>query len=490
MIKSFLAIFIWVSIFLLSGTLGWSGVDLEDRFIDPDFDTSKSIFIDVKEASLINVLKIISQQTGLSFIASHDVEDKKITLYLNKVPLNQALQMVLDANDLAYQMQDDSNVFVVTQKEKTEKNKITKVYQLKYATVSSSKLNSTLAASGSSSTPGSGGLEEVLKDSLSKDGKVVQDPRTNSLIITDVPGQFESIDNTVARLDVPVPQILIEVEMIDVSKATGDQLGVTYGATPFAFVGGTKLTNWPFGPGGSNSDSLTGSPGVSTAGMTATLNYLATQTDAKTLARPRILTLNNETATIEISTDQAISLQSTTIGTSGNLNTASTTPERVTTGVILKVTPQANLLTREVTMAVAPKVIDVILSQVQPTGTSASQVYDPETRGSNSILKLKDGQTMAIGGLLRNQSSKNSSKLPFLGDLPFLGAAFRSSTVSKNERELIIFLTPHIIDDPEQSAFKGNSASIPAKAALDIQDADDRVREINNSLNAYDMKKD
>jgi len=200
--------------------------------------------------------------------------------------------------------------------------------------------------------------------------------------------------------------------------------------------------------------------------------------------------LNNETATIEISTDQAISLQSTTIGTSGNLNTASTTPERVTTGVILKVTPQANLLTREVTMAVAPKVIDVILSQVQPTGTSASQVYDPETRGSNSILKLKDGQTMAIGGLLRNQSSKNSSKLPFLGDLPFLGAAFRSSTVSKNERELIIFLTPHIIDDPEQSAFKGNSASIPAKAALDIQDADDRVREINNSLNAYDMKKD
>ena len=97
---------------------------------------------------------------------------------------------------------------------------------------------------------------------------------------------------------------------------------------------------------------------------------------------------------------------------------------------------------------------------------------------------------MAIGGLLRNQNSNNSSKLPFLGDLPFIGAAFRSNTVSKNERELIIFLTPHIIDDPDQSTFNGSSMSIPAKAALDIQDADDRVREINNSLNAYDMKKD
>src|SRR5208282_5270209 len=120
-------------------------------------------------------------------------------------------------------------------------------------------------------------------------------------------------------------------------------------------------------------------------------------------ARPRILTLNNETAQIEISTDQAISLSSQTSSTSGSVLATSVTPERVTTGVILRVTPQANLLTREVTMAVSPKVIDVILSQVQPpAGSAQGQIYDPETRGSESILKLKDGQTMVIGGLLRN----------------------------------------------------------------------------------------
>ena len=489
MLKSILIIFLWASVLLWGATQGCWGDDLEDRFINPDFDTSKTIFIDVKDASLMSVLKIISKQTGLSFIAAHDVEDKKITLYLNKVPLNQAIQMVLDYNDLTYEMQDDTNVFVVTTKVKTAKTKITRVYQLKYATVSSSKLNSTLANGGAGSSSGANGLEEVVKNSLSTDGKVIEDPRTNSLIITDVPSQFDSIENTIAKLDVPIPQILIEVEMLDVSKSTGDQLGITYGASPFNFTGGSKVTDWPFGPGGTTSQTPPAAgTGLNASGMTATLNYLATQTDARTLARPRILTLNNETAQIEISSDQAVSLTSTTVGTSGSLNTASTTPERVTTGVILKVTPQANLLTREVTMAVSPKVIDVILSQVQPSGGGASQIYDPETRGSDSILKLNDGQTMVIGGLLRNQDSKNTSKLPFLGDLPFIGSAFRSTTTTKNERELIIFLTPHIIDDPDQSPLKGNMSSIATQEVLE-EDADQRVREINNSLNTYDMNK-
>ena len=158
--------------------------------------------------------------------------------------------------------------------------------------------------------------------------------------------------------------------------------------------------------------------------------------------------------------------------------------------MILKVTPQANLLTREITMAVSPKVIDVILSVVQPpAGSSQGSIYDPETRGSDSILKLRDGQSMVIGGLMTNQINKTVTKLPFLGDLPLIGAAFRSKTESKSERELIIFLTPHIIDYANQSVLKGDSSSISAEAALDIQDASDHAQEINSSLNTYEMKK-
>lgn len=489
-------------VFFLSGARGWS-TDIEDRFLGSDFDTSKNIFIDVKGASLANILKIISQQSGLSFAAAQEVADKQITLYLNKVPLKQALQMVLDANGLTYEMQKDSNVFVVKKKEGGTKNLITKVYQLKYATVPSSPLNSTISigSSGGGGGASSGGLATVVKNSLSPDGKVVEDIRTNSLIITDVPSQFDVIESTIAKLDVPVPQVLIEVEMLDVSKSTADRLGITYGASPLTFSGGTESVGWPFWrtpPGSlgtssssssSSSSGATPGPGsVSAAGLTATLNFLTTNTDAHTLARPRILTLNNVTAQIQISTNQAISINATT--TTGTASQTSFTPERYTTGVILKVTPQANLLTREVTMAVSPKVIDVILSQVQPpAGSAQGSIFDPETRGSDSILKLKDGQSMVIGGLMTNQNNNTITKLPFLGDLPLIGGAFRSRGKSKSERELIIFLTPHIIDDTNQSALKGDNSSISPQEALDMQDASNHAQEINNSLNIYEMKK-
>ena len=313
--------------------------------------------------------------------------------------------------------------------------------------------------------------------------------RTNSLIITDVPGQFDSIESTIAKLDVPVPQILIEVEMLDVSKSTADQLGIRYGATPISFTGATEAVNYPLSLSrgiaptntSTSSTSNTTSPftsgSLNTSGLTAALSFLTTSTDARTLARPKILTLNNETAQIEISTDQAIDIvpSSTSSGTSGSTQTYSV--DRYTTGVILKVTPQANLLTREITMAVSPKVIDVILSQVQPPTSIGGTIYDPETRGSDSILKLKDGQSMVIGGLMTNQTNKTVTKLPFLGDLPLIGSLFRSKITSKSERELVIFLTPHIIEYANQTALKG-----------DIQDASERAQEIYSSLNTYEMK--
>lgn len=496
-------IFFLVMMFFVNGGRGWSE-DMEDRFISPDFNTTKDIFIDVKDVSLVNVLKILSKQSGLSFISSQDVADKKITLYLNKIPLNQALQMILDANGLAYEMQEDSNVFVVKSKPKVEKTKITKVYQLKYATVSSSKLNSTISISASSSGKtaagiSSGGLEEVIKDALSADGKVVEDVRTNSLIITDVSSQFDVIEDTISKLDVPIPQILIEVEMLDVSKSDADQLGITYGATPLTFQGGAIAENYPFSSrrptsAGSSSSSSSGSGpftsgSFSASGMTAALNFLTTNTDAKTLARPRILTLNNETAQIQISTDQAIDVvpSSTSSGTSGSTQTYSV--DRYTTGVILKVTPQVNLLSREITMAVSPKVVDVILSQVQPPTNIGGTVYDPETRGSDSILKLKDGQSMVIGGLMTTQNNNTTTKLPFLGDLPMFGAAFRSKNTSKSERELVIFLTPHIIDDSNQSAIKADNHSNSLQSSMNLQEASNRAQEIMSSLDSYETKK-
>ena len=106
------------------------------------------------------------------------------------------------------------------------------------------------------------------------------------------------------------------------------------------------------------------------------------------------------------------------------------------------------------------------------------------------MLKLHDGQSMVIGGLLRSETNKTITKLPILGDLPLIGAAFRSKNSQTTERELLIFLTPHIIDDNNHSALKAdNTPPVSAGKALDIQEASNHTDNVTNSLNTYEMKK-
>ena len=505
MFKSFKVICVWGVFLFLGGIQAWAGLDVEEHFIDPQYATKK-LFMDFKDAALVDILKIFSKQSNSNFVAAPDVADKKITLYLNGVAFSEALKEILDANDLVYEMQGDSNIFIVKTKPKGDESKITKVYQLKYATVSTSKLNSTISVSGGSggaSSSSKGGLEDAVKEALSKDGKLIEDSRTNSLIISDIPEQFVGIENTIAKLDVPIPQVLIEVEMIEVDKGTADQLGIQYGSSglsfqPLAFTGGTKSTNWPFGPGSntssssgssssssSSSGSTSGNGGFNASGMTATVNFFASQSSSRTLARPRILTLNNETAQIQISTDQALSVEQTSASTTSSGSTITgNTVERHQTGVILKVTPQANLLTREITMALSPQIIDVAQSNL------GASIWDDTKRSSDSILRLKDGQCMVIGGLLNTSTSNNTVKLPFLGDLPLIGSAFRYSSKSKSNRELLIFLTPHIIDDNSHDVLKADDSPVQLESsATVIKDETQRLEDVDQTLNIYELKR-
>jgi type IV pilus secretin PilQ/predicted competence protein len=450
----------------------------------------KRISMDFKGADLADVLKIFSQQSGLNFISSSDISDNKINLYLDNVPVQEALERILSANSLTYELDPNSNIFVVKTLDKVDKELMTRIYPLKFATVSSSKLNSTLSTSGSGSGGGaasaggaagaggatggatssgssgasSTGIISSLRAILSRDGTVVEDPRTNSLIVTDIPTQFPKIEQVLARLDIRIPQILIEVEMLDISKGTADLLGAKWGNTPVAFAGATKNLLAPFNasnggltegkvvvddddgtksvvnPSNTASDITTqyklGS--ISFAGLSYALQFLNTQTDTRNLARPRILTLNNETAEIKIETDEAI--QATTSADEDS-NTVTTTVERTPTGVSLRVTPQANLLTKEITLAVEPKVIEARASNI------SAEVRDPETRGSQSILRIKDGDTVVIGGLLRNDVTDIRTSVPIMSKIPLMGAAFRHKDKSVAQRELVIFITPHIVNE-------------------------------------------
>lgn len=484
---------------------GWAEVKSEpvtagagSPFVYPEY--SKRISMDFQSAALVDVLKIFSKQTNLNLITAENIASKRITIFLDNVPVEQALEQLLKANNLTYEIQPNSNIYIVKPLSQPDTELITRVYPLKHATVSQSKLKKTLNISlveglsiNSTDNSDETGIKGSLMAILSSKGKITEDPRTNSFIITDIATNFPLIESTLARLDVSVPQIMIEVEMLEVSQGTSEKIGVKIGETPLSFTGGKRAHVYPWDQNSllkkgqafqSNEFDDTGAQYytgiIDASGLTATLQFLKTQNGTKTLARPSIMTLNNETAQIKIAANETIGV-STQTESSQSIATQSLEAERAETGVFLTVTPQANVGTGEITMALVPKVILARDGQ-----TFSGQTFrDPEERGTQSILRVLSGETIIIGGLMREEKSDTITKVPILGDIPVLGQAFRHKDQSGQERELIIFITPRIIKDAEIL----ESKEIMTRSIIREQDfPSSRFEQIEKELRAHESK--
>lgn len=483
------------------GSVGMANINIDTSspFIYPGY--SKKISMNFQDADLANVLKIFSEQSNLNLVTAESVASKKITVYLDNVPVEQALEQILRANGLTYELQAESNIYIVKPLAKPQTEIITRVYPLKYATIDKAKMRKTLKIKiddeqleKESNSQGGGaeegqGISGAVKALLTPQGKVVEDPRTNSLIVSDIASNFKNIELTIARLDVPVPQILIEVEMLEITKETSDTVGIKIGSTPLSFTGGERDHIYPWDQNDrlakgyvfEEAEYRVGT--IDASGLSATLQFLRTQSDTKNLARPKILTLNNEPAQIKIVTDEAIGLKVSTTSTSTTSSATTQEAERSETGVSLTVTPQANFVTDEITMAIIPTVT------IARTGATfgSSTFRDPEERGTQSILKVKSGETIVIGGLMRDDTSKTVTKVPVLGDIPLVGAAFRHKSESIKERELIIFITPHIIKEPPP---KSKTPEIAVKEITREQDLPLRRQEnINQALSTLENEK-
>lgn len=487
-------------------------IDTFSPFVYPDY--SKKISMDFQDAPLIDVLKIFSKQTDLNLITSESIADIRITVYLDHVSIEEALEQILRANNLTYDVQRENSIYIVKPITKPAVELLTRIYHLQHASVNSSKVMKTLSIkitgqASQSGLAGRTGITAAISGILTSNGTIIEDPRTNSLIITDIASNFPPIDQAIAQLDVPVTQILIELEMLEVTKITADKIGVKWGDSPLIFTSGSRETIFPFNEqklrdSGKISDPAYTVGSLNATGLTATLQFLRTQTDTKTLARPRILTLNYETAQIKITTDEAIGLETTTTSSEGT-STSAKEAERVETGVSLTVTPQANLLTREIIMAVVPKV------SIARTGATFDGIpfKDPEERTSQSIMRVNDGDTIILGGLLRTDISNTITKVPILGDIPLIGRVFRHNDESITEKELIIFITPHILDErpaletaatatqiPSASASlrtqgKEATAQVPSRTQLIIREQDipqRRLKEVERELSLMEKR--
>ncbi|MFA5271893.1 MAG: hypothetical protein WC412_06115 [Candidatus Omnitrophota bacterium] len=443
--------------------------------------TQKLISLDLEGAKLIDTLKMLSQQTGLNFVSTEAVKERTLTLYLEKVPLKEAMDIIFKANNLTYEYYPDANMFVVKEMGKPTIELKTKVYHLQYVRIQSARMQTEItdimqtdsmgdsltsgsstssSSTSSSSTSTSGttvtdvGIKYAIQKVLTEFGKISEDPITNSLIVIDVPSQFEVIDSVMSQLDVPSPKVLIEVEMLDVTKGLIDQIGFKYGDSTFGnnfsavYNGPNKQVAFPMQPYGGTAG-RTFSYGTFDMGtFNMVVQALSSDSSTKVLARPKILTLSNETAEINLTTDEAIGINTTTTET--GVQTSST--ERTKTGTKLRVTPQVNKATGEITLFLEVFTRDATDSELTLTGDVQGSIKNPEERGTKSVLRLNSGETLLMGGLIRNKSVKTVSKIPVLGDIPWLGKLFSFKDDNRSERELLVFLTPKIINDAPQLA--------------------------------------
>lgn len=465
----------------------------------------RKVSIRVSNVPISAFLNSITTQAQINFIMSEEFANKKVTASLTKVTVREALDTLLRVHGLTYQRIGKSDSYVVTKRSNDAPDTITKIYTLSYISLQSigspssemsnimsqdvssaagsfggSSSDSGTAAGGNTGGDAYSGTAEIIgivKSMLSPVGRIAVDPRTNKLIITDVAEVFSQVENILAELDIKPPQILIEAQIVEVSKTSGLSLGFEYGAGDGTIVsftgpkrevlseymhgystdGKTKLSGWDWifpsnadlnnGPtstteGSDGSKTTSNGEGESEGGILdfsafkIVLRSLLTRGEAKYLGKPKVVTLNNKTATITTSTDATVGITQSVSG-SGDTGMSTQSAERKRVGLTLQVTPQVN---REgyVTLYVQPSYSDVVSSGFDNT-------KDTTTRAASTLVRVKNGQTVVIGGLLTSRETDQTRKVPLLGDIPILGWLFTSRSKSKSTTDLVIFITPTIL---------------------------------------------
>jgi type IV pilus assembly protein PilQ len=419
---------------------------------------AKNISMDFQQAALKDVLKVFSQQSGMNFIANENIENKTVTLYMDNVTVSDALDSIMAANNLTYEQAQDSSIFLVKESGKSKVEMKTKVYTLDFARIED--------AQGEDGPTQSTDLKEVIDNLLSKNsegevmGSIVSDRRTNSIIITTIPSDFEIIDETIKKLDSVTPQALIEAEIVEIQTGALKALGLEWGGSDGTFVrftGPKKITHFPFirshNPfskgllSAGDEDSETSQENVlgelSLQEFALVIKALETQGTARFLAKPRIMTLSNERSEIRITSDSVVGVTRSSVTDTGEIIE---TAERVETGVVLRVRPTVNSK-GYITMTIEPEVSRAVRSTFFPN------FADPTTRRAITTVMLKDGQTIAIGGLLKNDEEDDDRNVPGLSKIPLLGNLFRSKGKRTIQTEIIVFITAHAILDAEDMAY-------------------------------------
>lgn len=431
------------------------------------------ISVDFKDVELDYVLGFLSDATGVNMVASSEIDlaEKKVTMRIKDMPLEDALRYILKSQGLVYRIEEDA-VWVATKEELDNEKVETRVYFLNQGIGRFAEFS---ASSDSDSSGSSSSEVKTVKDILDnavnwpKDSKLTLDNRTGALIISNIPSNLETVENLLYTLDVTPVQVMIEARFLEVRVTDVDELGIEWKLNSdwgvkqnnakqnihgFASGGGSDFSDFTRASEGFN---LTYQGILSHPQFQAVMHALSEKQNVKTLSSPRITTLNNQSATIEIvdeyiyPTRYEVSLVQFDINGDGDFDDAGETewaniPQDFVTrnvGILLHVKPSVGVDNSTITLALTPEVSEASGSYAYSGDVSIPQF---QTRNLSTSVIIGSGETVMLGGLIKETNTNIKTKVPFLGDLPLVGGLFRKKTDNTERRNLLIFVTATVLN--------------------------------------------
>jgi type IV pilus assembly protein PilQ len=409
--------------------------------------TGQKLSLDFKDADIKNVFRLLAEVSGKNIVVTDDV-NRKVTIRLVEVPWDQAMDILIQTHGLG--MEEAGNVIRIstTGRLKADRDALaaskksgenSEELQTAYLTVNYARV----IRGADDKDSGDKDLVDKVKTVLSPRGTVVADQRTNTLIVRDIRKGIDEAQSFLAKLDTRTPQILIESNLIETTPSFSRALGIEMEAlfndnrirTSSRFKADKPFdgTDQPI-----PAENLLIVPntgfrlGYFGNNITGVLSAAEAEGNVKIISRPSVVTLNNVESTIESSETIRVKTAAATVGESGSIQTFKA-------GVILTVIPQVS--------ADGFILLKIAVKNSAFDFTNAVDGIPRETaREAKANVLVRDGETVVIGGIMKDTSSSSDTGVPYLRHIPVLGWLFKKTSSEKNLDEMVVFITPRILD--------------------------------------------
>ncbi|NOU01066.1 MAG: type II and III secretion system protein [Gallionella sp.] len=423
----------------------------------------KPVSLQFRDANVKMVFEALSRTSGINVLLDKDVKaDIKTSIFVKDVSVEDAIDLILLQSQLEKKILNDNTVYIYPNT--PAKNKEFQDLKIRSFHLTNADPKQMLTM-----------IKTLLK---TKD--IFVHEKTNSLVMRDTPDAIHLAEKLIADQDIADPEVMLEVEILEISRSRLSELGVKF-PSKLSFSPVTELISIPDPSDPSKKvnatqltlDTLKAINGANIAvspNPSITLNAMLQDSDSNILSSPRLRVRNREKAKIMIGERVPIITNSVTpiTGGTGSVVTGTVTYQDV--GLKLEVEPEIHL-DNEISIKVGLEVSSLGLAV---SNNSGSQVFRVGTRNTSTVLRLRDGETQVLGGLIQDEDKSTVDKVPALGQMPLLGHLFSSDHGDKTKTEIVLSITPHIVgnsklaDAREMEYWSGTEAELRS-SPLDLK---------------------